>query len=96
MPEREEGLALAGDVPPARSSIGTTKPTHSDPAMVMMADRSSFCCWVEPLSDGDRWVFLGPSGRTHVGPGYDREDSLEAIRAVVSQWRASNGLQDLP
>lgn len=96
MPERDEGLPLVGDVPPRRSSVGTTKPTHTDPAMVMMADRTFFCCWVEPLSDGDRWVFLGPSGRTYVGPGYNREDSLEAIGAVVSRWRASSGLQEFP
>jgi hypothetical protein len=57
----------------------------------MLSDRASFCCWVEPLSDGDRWMFLSSDGAMHVGPSYEREDSLEEIGAVLSQWRASAG-----
>jgi hypothetical protein len=55
----------------------------------MMPDRASYCCWVEPLSDGDRWVFLSPTGAMYVGPNYDREESLADIEAILSRWRES-------
>jgi len=94
VPERDGAPSIVRDAPPRSAAVDRTKPTRTDPAIVMMADRSLFCCWVEPFGDGDRWVFLSSSGRTYVGPAYDREDSLEAIGAVASRWWASTGLQD--
>ena len=94
MQSREEGLQLLGDRTALGARIGRTKPTRADPAILLMPDRSSFCCWVEPRSEGDRWMFLGPSGKAHIGPEYDREDSLDAIGAVLSRWRASSDALD--
>lgn len=87
---RDEGRSFLGDGRRREAEVGRTNPTRGDPAILMMADRSSFCCWVESLSDGDRWVFRGPDGKTHIGPDFGREDSLEAIGALLSRWRASN------
>jgi hypothetical protein len=69
-----------------------TNPTRADPAVTMMADQSSFCCWVEPLSAGDRWIFLNSDGATYVGPAYGGEDSLEQIKGLLSRWLHSAGL----
>jgi hypothetical protein len=80
----DNGLPIRG--------TGITNPTRADPAVLMMPDRLSFCCWVEQLNDGDRWVFLSPTGTMHVGPAYQREGSLDEIREVLSRWRVSGGL----
>jgi hypothetical protein len=68
-----------------------TNPTRADPAVTMMPDQSSFCCWVEPLGDGDRWIFLSSDGATYVGPVYGGEDSLEQIKEALSRWLRSTG-----
>ena len=73
----------------------TYSPTRGDPAIVMLSDRA-FCCWVEPLNDGDRWVFLSPEGAMFVGPNYEREGSLEEIGAMLAQWRVSGGGAERP
>ena len=88
-PSRGAGVPVLADRARRGAPAGRTTPTRADPAILLMPDRSSFSCWVERWSDGDRWVFLGPNGKTHVGPAYNREDSLEAIGAVLSRWRAS-------
>jgi len=93
--EREAPLGDVSRVAADEASPGKrfrrNHPTRADPAIMMMADRSSFSCWVEPLADGERWMFLDPSGTTSVGPAYEREGSLDEIEAVLSRWRASGG-----
>jgi hypothetical protein len=93
---RGDASRLADHVVARRTRFRRTGPTRSDPAIMMMQDRSSFCCWVEPLADGARWMFLDPDGTTNVGPCYEHEDSLEAIEAVLSRWRAVHGLVEHP
>jgi hypothetical protein len=85
-------LPIAGDEVSRSNGFHGSHPTRADPAIILMPDRSSFCCWVEPLADGGRWMFLDRDGMTYVGPAYQREASLEEIEAVLSRWRASRDL----
>jgi len=95
LPGRAQGrLGVDDTAPRSPGFVRITSPTRADPAITMMPDQSSFCCWVEPLSDGDRWVFLSPDGATYVGPAYAGENSLEQIGGVLSGWLGSNGLNE--
>lgn len=86
---RGAGLPIAGDEVSRSNGFPRSHPTCADPAIIMMPDRSSFCCWVEPLADGGRWMFLDRDGTTYVGPPYQREASLEEIEAMLVRWRAA-------
>lgn len=71
-------------------------PTRDDPAMMLMADHTSFSCWVEEIGGTGRWVFSCTTGFTYVGPAYDNEDSLEQIRQLLSRWQVSRATVEGP
>ena len=90
---RRERLSIVDEAPAALVRV-KTNPTRADPAVTMTPDQSSFCCWVESRSDGDRWLFLSPDGDTYVGPAYEGEDSLPQIASVLARWLGEAGLAE--
>ncbi len=78
--ERERFLTAAS----VSASIGS--PTRTDPAVVMVRDRTSVVCWVELVGEARHWFFVSTNGPVRIGPPYRGEHSLDQIRDLVSEW----------
>lgn len=68
-----------------------TPPDITDPVVVVANDGMLFVCWVEPIADQRRWIFISRHQDRYVGPPYDGEDSLGQIKALVNEWWEMKG-----
>jgi hypothetical protein len=64
----------------------STPPDITDPVVVVANDGMLFACWVEPLGDLQRWIFISRDQDRYIGPVYQGEASLGQIKALVNEW----------
>ena len=63
-------------------------PTLSDPAVIVIRDGKVFVCWVEAIASELRWVFVSTKRVRYDGGLYAGEQTLDEIRARVTEWWA--------
>jgi hypothetical protein len=62
------------------------RPTLTDPAIITARDGTFFVCWVEPVEDRDRWIFISRDRVRYTGPSYEGQNTLPVIRDLVANW----------
>jgi hypothetical protein len=71
-----------------------TYPDVTDPVVITASDGTLFVCWVEPIADELRWVYVSaqPPVR-YAGPNYDGETSSDRMKTRLNSWWAARKLR---